>query len=328
MTVNRINNPVFYTMKTEKIINNLKLQLFWIGRLIQEGYGPKYWWPYIKNNFLGNYLFRFLPRYEYVADPEIEIHITCSSSHLWMLAWMLRSFFGQSGLRPSIVIHEDGSINKNVAKLIQSKFANVTVMFREETTRRILAMPDVPEIIKKARVSSHFFLDKLINTATFSKAKRILLSDADILYFKPPTEVIDFMSGKTDSDALGQQSLETSAPYDLKMDSYYVSKYKLDEKRLFLMNGGYLMLDRRKLNLGQIAEYLEHVQMPFTDYFIEMSGWACILAQLNFKYLPADIYAIKGRLNDKMKMKHFTSPRRYEMFAYGIDKAREKLDKI
>lgn len=312
-------------MRIKKTINNLKLELFFICRLIREGYGPKYWWPYVKNNFFGNYLFNYLPYYKYTADPDLELHITCSSKHLWMLAWMLHSFFAQSGLRPNIFIHEDGSISKATARLIQSKFANVTVMFRDETTKRILEMPEIPEIIKKARISSHFFLDKLLNTAIFSKAKRILLSDVDILYFKPPTEVIDFMTGKTNLDALGQQSLESSEPYDLKMDDYYVNKYHLDEKRLYLMNGGYLMLDRRKLNTDQIAEYLEHVQMPFTDYFIEMSGWACILAQLNFKYLSPHQYAIKGRLNDTMVMKHFTSPRRYEMFAYGIDIAKSKI---
>ncbi len=309
-------------------MNNLKLELFFVYRLLQEGYGPKYWWPYAKNKFFGNYLFRHLPRYEYTADPDIELHITCSAMHLWMLAWMLRSFFAQSGLRPSIFIHEDGSIDKTVAKLIQSKFANVTVMFREETTKRILEMPDIPPIIKKARTSSHFFLDKLLNTAIFSKAKRILMSDVDILYFKPPVEVIDFMTGKTGLDGMGQQSLESTEPYDLKMDDYYVKKYHLDEKRLYLMNGGYLMVDRQKLNIAQVAEYLEHVQMPFSDYFIEMSGWACILAQINFKYLSPHLYAIKGRLNDAMIMKHFTSPRRYEMFAYGIDKARESIAKI
>ena len=36
----------------------------------------------------------------------------------------------------------------------------------------------------------------------------------------------------------------------------------------------------------------------------------------------------KSLHNHKMDMKHFTSPRRYEMFAYGINQARDNLDKI
>ena len=48
-------------------------------------------------------------------------------------------------------------------------------MFKDETTKRIMAMPDVPEIIKKARRECHFFLDKLINPVVFSKAKKLSL---------------------------------------------------------------------------------------------------------------------------------------------------------
>ena len=312
-------------MKVRRIINDIKLELFYIQRLLQEGYGPKYWWPYIKHRFLGNYLFRYLPRYEYEADPDLELHTIASSKYLWMLAWMLKTFFVHSGLKPTIIIHEDGTMDEATARLIQSKFANVKIMFRDETLRRILEMPDVPDIIKEARKNCHLFFDKLLNAVIFSKAKKIIMTDVDILYFKPPIEVIDFLTGKTDLDALGQQSPDFSDPYDLRMDDYYTKKYQLQEKRLYRMNGGYFILDGQKLNIGQVVEYLEHVQMPVSDYFIEMSGWACILAQLNFKYLDPERYAIKGRLNDAMVMKHFTSPRRYEMFAYGIDMARKKL---
>ncbi len=312
-------------MKIQKFINGLKLEIFLIRRLLQEGFGPRYWWPYIKNRFFGNYLFRYLPRCDYEADPEIELHITCSKKHLWMFAWMVRSFLAMSNLKPAIVIHDEGTMDPATADLIHRKFSNVTIMLRDETTKRILEMPDVPEIIKTARRNCHFFLDKLVDSAIFSKAKKIILSDCDILYFAPPTEVIDFLTGKTNLEGLCQQSLESSEPYDLRIDDYYMQKYHIQEKRLWLMNGGYLMLDRQKLTVGQLAEYLEHVQMPFTDYFIEMSGWACILAQLNFKYLSPDKYMIKGRLHAGTVMKHFTSPRRYEMFAYGIDEIRKKL---
>jgi len=43
--------------------------------------------------------------------------------------------------------------------------------------------------------------------------------------------------------------------------------------------------------------------------------------------LPSNRYQVKYRVNDQTVMKHFTSPRRYEMFAYGIDKARENIGK-
>ncbi len=310
---------------SSNFLKNLKGELFFISRLLQEGYGPKYWWPYIKNRFLGNYLFRRLPKYDYEANPDFELHTICSKRDLWMLAWMLRSFLEMSKLKPVVIIHDDGSLDKITEKLIQSKFPNVKIMFRDETTNRILEMPDLPKIIKESRLKCHFFLDKLTNILVFSKAKKVIATDTDILYYKPPTEVVDFILGNTNCDALVQRQIGDEFEFDLKMDDFYLDKHNLRGNKAAFLNGGYLMIDRDKFNVGQLAEYLTHTKRPFHDYFIEMEGWACLLAQVNYKFLPPEIYAIKGFLNDKMAMKHYTSPRRYEMFAYGIDCARKNI---
>lgn len=306
---------------------SIKTELFYGFRLIQEGYGPGYWWAYFKNRFFGNYLFKFLPRCDYVANPEVELHTICSrhGQGLWMFAWMLRSFLFHSKLKPVVIIHDDGTIDKATADLITSKFPNTKIMFRDETTKAVIEKPGVPEIIKKARKECHFFLDKLIDSLVLSKAKKLIITDSDILYYKPPTEVIDFVLGRSDAEALVQRQIGEEIVHDMRMDDFYNEKYKLKEKQIALMNGGYLIIDRERYTLEQLAEYFDHVKMPFTDYFIEMSGWACLLAQVNFKFLPPQTYAIKGFLNDKMVMKHYTSPRRYEMFAYGIDKARKLI---
>ena len=313
------------------ISKSIKTELFFIRRLLQEGYfKPHYWTSYFKNRFFGNYLFTKLPVLEYEADPKIELHTICSrhSQGLWMFAWMVRSFVFHSGLRPVVIVHDDGTLDQATANLIITKFPNAKVWFRNETARLITEKPEVPDIVKKARANCHFFLDKLVDSLVLSRAQKLIMSDSDILYYNPPTEVADFVSGKTNLDMLVQRQANEYIVHDVGMDNYYNDKYKLEEKKVALMNGGYLMLDRYKFNLGQVAEFLEHVKRPFTDYFIEMSGWSSLMAQANFEFLPPDRYAIKGFLNDKMVMKHYTSPRRYEMFAYGIDEARKKISKI
>lgn len=310
------------------MFNSLKKELFFIFRLFQEGYGPRYWWPYAKNRFFGNYLFRRLPRHDYQADPDFELHTICSKQDLWMLAWMLRSFLIMSKLKPVVIIHDDGTLDKATEELIQSKFPNTKIMFREETTKRILAMPEVPDIVKQSRVRCHFFLDKLTNILVFSKAKRVIASDTDILYYKTPTEVVDFILGKTSSEALVQRQINEEIIFDLMVDDFYVEKHKPNARQIALMNGGYVIIDKDKFNLEQLAEFLEHTKRPFEDYFIEMAGWACLSSQVNFEFLSPTKYAIKGFLNDSMAMKHYTSPRRYEMFAYGIDKAKKATEKM
>lgn len=312
-------------VKISKNLKNIKHEIFLIRRLIEEGYGPRYWWPYIKNRFLGNYLFRGLPKYDYEADMDLEIHTICCKRDIWMLAWMIRSFVSISGLKPVVVIHEDGSIDQATAQLIYSKFPNTKIMFREETTKSILAMPDLPEIVKKARKEGHFFLDRLIGIFVFSKAKKIIVSDTDILYYKYPSEIMDFVIDKADCDAMVQRQIGDKIGFELVIDDFYASKYSLKDNQIVLLNGGYIVINKEKFNVGHLTEYLMHTKRPFSHYFIEMEGFACLLAQVNYKFLPPERYAFKGFLNDKMVMKHYTSPRRYEMFAYGIDKARQAI---
>lgn len=307
--------------KFKQNFNKIKLEVFFIRRLWEEGFGLRYWWPYAKNRFFGNYLFRRLPKYDYKADHDFELHTICCKRDLWMLAWMIRSFVSLSGLKPVVIIHEDGTIDKTTAELIYSKFSNTKVMFRSETTRKILEMPGLPDIVKKARKEGHFFLDRLINIFVFSKAKHIIVSDTDILFYKYPPEIVDFINDRAGCDATVQRQTGDEITFDLGVDDFYSNKYKLKESQVVFLNGGYVVINKDKFNIGQLAEFFEHTKRPFWDYFIEMAGFECLLAQVNFKFLPPDKYAIKGFLNDNMVMKHYTSPRRYEMFAYGIDKA-------
>lgn len=311
--------------KLSKKLKDLRKELFFIRRLLEEGYGPRYWWPYIKNRFLWRMFLPWVPKFDYKADPNLELHTICNKKELWMLVWMLRSFLTMSKLRPVIVINDDGTLDKATADLIHSKFSNVKIMFRDETTKRIMEMPDVPEIVKKARMKGHFFLDKLINPIIFSKAKKIIVTDTDILWYKFPAEVVNLVSGRAGLDALVQRQVKGEDEFDLMMDDFYTEKYKLKESNVSFMNGGYVVIDKEKVNVEHLVEYISHTHRPISDYFIEMAGWACILGQLNFEFLPPERYVIKGFLDDKMVMKHYTSPRRYEMFAYGIDKARQAI---
>lgn len=307
--------------------NQIKTELFFVRRLLQEGYGPQYWGSYVKNRFFGSYLISGVPRYDYVADPNFELHTICSKKDIWMLVWMLRSFLVLSKLKPLIVIHDDGSLDEESVKSINDIFSNnVKVLFINETTKSVLATPSLPDIVRQARQGGHFFLNRLIDIYVLSKAKRLLILDTDILFYKPPVEVIDFIEGRSDYDALTQRQINDAIIFDLAMDDYFNEKYKTEEKKVALMNGGFLLFNGEKLNMNQLVEYLTHTKRSFDDYFIEMAGWACVLAQLNFSFLLPEVYAIKGFLNDKMVMKHYTSPRRYELFAYGIEKAKKAIN--
>jgi len=118
-------------IKIGKNFNDLKKELFLVRRLLEEGYGPRYWWPYVKNRFLWRIILPWVPKFDYKADPNLELHTICNKKELWMLVWMLRSFLVMSKLRPVIVINDDGTLDKATADLIHSKFSNVKIIFSD-----------------------------------------------------------------------------------------------------------------------------------------------------------------------------------------------------
>ena len=311
--------------KIAKKYKSFKAELFFIKRLLAEGYGPRYWWPYVKNRFFGRFLLSRLPRYEYTADPEVEMHTICQKKDIWMMASMLRSFFFYSNLRPKVIIHDDGSFDYASAKLLENKFSNLEVWLREDRTKRVLNSPDLPEIVRKARIEGHPFLYRPIDVLVLSKAKKLIFHDSDIIYYKPPIEIIDFITGKIDCDGLVQKLSVGS--FDLMMDEYFNEKYKPNEKGVQFINGGYVILNGDKFRMDMMVEYLNHTLRSPANYFSEMGFFASSLAHINFKFLPTEKYVIKWPLNDNVVMKHYTSPRRYEMFAYGMDVAKKAMEK-
>jgi hypothetical protein len=311
--------------KIKRAYNRVKLEAFYVRRLLQEGYGPSYWLPYIKHRFFGKFQIRNMSRIEYEADPDLELHTICNKQGVWMLFWMLRSFLMTSKLRPSIIINDDGSMDESDEKFLKSKFSNIKIYFYDEMSEFTANSPVIPDIVKKATATGVFFMRRLISVLARSKAKKVIVTDIDIFFYKPPTEIMDFVAGIAGCDALVHRQPGDEIIFDMMVTDTYSQKHQLKEKKIALMNGGYIIIDRDKMSFEQLAEYLHNAKRPFNDYFVEMVAWACLLAQMNFKFLPPDRYAMKGRLNDTMIFKHYTSTRRYELYAYGIDELERKI---
>ena len=144
----------------------------------------------------------------------------------------------------------------------------------------------------------------------------------DVLFFKRPQEIINFVEGKTSYDAIASKC---DGVMSLGVDDYYTSKYKLIEKEANRVNADLILFNKNSFNLDGIAEYFEHTLMDENYYFMEMAGFASIMAQGNLGFLPIDKYQIKGKVRQDTVMKHFTSPRRHEFYAYGIDLARKNM---
>ena len=303
------------------MFKKLRVELFFISKIFRDGL-VLHLFSYLKNRFFGGYLLKKLLKLEYQPDDKVELHSLCQKNDLWMLAVSLRSFLYHSDLYPSIIIHDDGSIDDRSAKLIESKFSGLKVLRKKDANKAIDDFPGLTEKVKNYRAKGHIMIMQFIDIFLLSKAENIIVYDSDLLFYKKPDEIVTFFSGTEQLDALISPQNGT---YDLKMDDYYKNKYQIEEKRVGYMNPGLIVYKKEAIKLDKFLEYFDHTKRKLDDYFVGMAAWGCLVSQIHFNSLPIGRYRIKGRPDENTVMKHFTSPRRHELYAYGINMAENKI---
>lgn len=304
------------------MLKKIKTEAFFIRRLFSQKYGFIDYFNYFKNKLFGDYFLFKLPKHECSINNDFEIHVLCQKNDAHILGWALKSFLHFSKLCPNIIVHDDGSFDKKLASMFESKFSNLRVLFKTEADQLIKNYPGLPDDIRKYRDKGHPIVKEFFDLFLLSNAKKVMICDSDLLFFKRPTEIIDFVNGKSQFDALISRHNKT---YDLMVSKEYEEKHKLIEKSADLMNPGLILINRESLTLDMFVDYFRNTRRGVEDYFLGMAGWGSLISQVNFDFFPPDTYIIKYRPNENTVMKHFTSPRRYDFFAYGIDIARKNM---
>ena len=297
------------------MFKKLRIEFFFISRLFRDNL-VLYFPQYIKNRFFVTYLLKRLSKFEYEVDDKIELHSLCQKSDLWMLACSLESFLYHSGLHPKIVIHDDGSIDDETTMLIESKFSGLKVLCKKKADELIKNFPGMTEKVISYRNNGHIMMMEFMDIFLLSKTENVIVYDSDMLFFKKPEEVINFFKDGSGLDALISPQ---NGAYDLKMDESYSKQYGLLAKRVGYMNPGLIIYKKEAITFDRFLEYFDHTTRNVEDYFVGMTAWGCLVSQVNFEILPLEKYILKGRPDVNTIMKHFTSPRRHELYAYGID---------
>lgn len=300
----------------------IKEELFFFKKILQEKYGLSFYYRYFKNRFLGRFLLPGTSPFICNRNEYFELHALSQKKDIWSLFWALKSFLYHSGLCPKIIIHDDGSIDEKTANILKEKFNNLEILFKKQADEIIQNQFELPDLVLSYRQKGHKLILKLVDIFLLSNGKKVMLLDSDVLFFRRPLEVIDFIQNKVEYDALvsGQ-----NGTYNLMVNEEYAKSYDLIRRKAGFINSGLVVFNKDKIRQESLIEYFENTQRQPSDYWVEMSGWGSLLAQTNFKFLPIDHYIIKGKPKEDTVTKHFTKPRRHELFGYGIDMVRRSI---
>ncbi len=305
------------------MLKALKRELFFLRQLFSRSYPIRFYGNYFLYRFFGALILSRLKPYTHEGTSEFSVHMLCQESDVTMLQWSIRSFLKHTGLSPKIIIHDDGSMTAHSARLLENRFRNVKVLRKADARAALQAHPGYTPLVRKFDEQGHKVSLQLVDCYLLSDTPKVVLLDGDVLFFKKPVELIDFLFDRTPFDAMVSKQYGT---YDLKVKKEYSEKYHLQERQAGFMNPGLIAIKKSAFPQEKFIEFLENTERPYGDYFLPMSGWGSLIAQTNYVFFPEDKYILKGRPAPETVMKHFTNPRRHEFYAYGIEQAGARED--
>ena len=145
---------------------------------------------------LGTFLMRFWQRPACEADPSVSVHLLVSSKtwHAGVLAAMSFEFFTQR--RWNLFIHEDGSVDESACKKIEQVLPGVhfipRLLSEQVMKKRLQSYPNCQLL----RQDHNLFL-KFFDLPAFAPGERMILLDSDVIFFKPPKEILAWVDSKS-----------------------------------------------------------------------------------------------------------------------------------
>jgi len=194
----------------------------------------------------GTMLMSFWKRPICEADPSVSVHLLVSSKtwHAGVLAAISFEFFTQR--RWNLFFHEDGSVDDLSLKKIEQVLPGVHFISRahseEVVKQRLQDYPNCQELRQRHNLFLKFF-----DLPAFAPGKRMILLDSDIIFFKKPQEILDWVD---------TQSQECWYNEDTK-EKYCIPRYEIEPaigiKLWPRFNSGLVLmpLDAILLHLGE-----------------------------------------------------------------------------
>ncbi len=209
------------------------------------------------------------------ALPEMptEVHMLVGSQTWLMALWAARSFQWASGYAWRFVFQDDGTLSPRQIAGLQRLFPLGTVSSRSDADARMEdRLAEWPACLAARR--AHFMFLKLFDPLFHSDSDRYILLDSDVLFFKKPTEMLDWV--------------RTGKPIFLFNpdigESYSVPVEALERhfgvKMLRRANAGLALIPREAVRLDVVEEYLSKFERESThDLWLEQTAYA-LLASL------------------------------------------------
>ncbi len=202
-----------------------------------------------------------------------------------MCLYAVKSFLHHSGKAFSVVLHDDGSLTSKDIASLRRHLVGVNIIKKVTADNAIARMIYQYSYVHGYRYGTFvksevgrkisIFALKLIDFSLFSNAAKILVLDTDVLFFKRPDEIVQWIEATANKDCL--YSYEE---YHLKKDSMGALDFQKKIGPQCGFNSGLICLDRSAFSLPILDDWLKiNKERIDKEYILEQLAYNHLVSQ-------------------------------------------------
>jgi hypothetical protein len=247
-----------------------------------------------------------------ITNKNLSIHMLTSHDDALIATWSLASVYHNWSVIGKLTIHNDGTMTeKDIARLRRNFPSARIVDVRDYLTVHAKDIEKYPDLKEFREKYPRFQSKKLLDVYHESQGDMVLYLDSDMLWFKDPLEL---------NEAIRTNAEERSYVMSCGIDTRVHVQFKdgsMTTDRVAECCSGVALFNMKNYSLDDVSAYVakcDYMNKKFTDQ-------ACFGSVLkHLEILPRDTYFIKGAIDERTILRHYTGPSREKFYYYGINR--------
>ena len=211
---------------------------------------------------------------------DFEVHSLLGSRHVGMCLWSIKSLLHHAQRPFSIVLHDDGSLSLQDIEKLKRHLPGVRVIRKADADTLIRPMLSPWKAVEAYRFgtlgdtdysrSMSIFAIKLLDFNLLTAASRILVLDTDVLFFRRPSELLDWVDNKSEAQCM--YCYEDYAP--VRNRAGVIAGFERKAAPSCYFNSGLICFDKPVMDLSALDSWLkEYGHLTNTLYTFEQFAY-------------------------------------------------------
>jgi hypothetical protein len=257
----------------------------------------------------------------YTDDPmtrgcDLAVHLMCYQADYLCGLWALKSFYYHSQKSYPLVIHVQGESTPLLENRLRTHFPNARLIFQAEADHIVESRLRESNCLTLLRFRETLpIVQKLTDLMIMATSRRILIIDADVLFFRCPDELLRVDSA-ADEVVLVQRDFMSA--YSIP-PSCAMADFGIDLQPQ--INSGIVRISPDAIDLMKCEEYLQHPEFAKLSGHTEQTLYALEASRRKaVAYLPSTYDISENGHPDygRLKARHFSGLSRGLLTREGI----------